>query len=413
MKPRHVIHKISSANRIRKDQGTIGLMIRSLEKANKRIMKKATSPAKKHKVNFLADYQDILQATYTERPYTPPTEKRAPPYTINWVMSPPRNGGGHQNIFRFIQFLEARGHTCRIYLYSTSDFLPVSAVKENLAAANITTSGPISWLKGSMEAADIIFATGWETAYPVFNDRSKAHKFYFVQDFEPYFYPLGSEYVLAENTYRFNFHGITAGGWLSKKLHTDYGMTCDHYDFGVDLSLYRHSNNAKRHEVFFYARPVTTRRGFELGMMALEIFHKKLPNYTITLAGWDVSDYAIPFPYQNLKTLSLNELADVYNRCAAGLVISLTNMSLLPLELMACGTIPVMNDGPNNRLVSDSPYINYAPASPNDLAEALVQTVGRKDLTQYAKKAADSVTNLDWNEAGKVLEQILQDNLNG
>ena len=61
--------------------------------------------------------------------------------------------------------------------------------------------------------SDAVFATGWETAYPVFNDAGDARKCYFVQDFEPLFYPVGSEYVLAENTYRFNFFGITAGKW--------------------------------------------------------------------------------------------------------------------------------------------------------------------------------------------------------
>ena len=31
---------------------------------------------------------------------------------------------------------------------------------------------------------DVLFATGWETAYPVFNMKTNAHKMYFVQDYE-------------------------------------------------------------------------------------------------------------------------------------------------------------------------------------------------------------------------------------
>src|SRR5262249_16339995 len=147
----------------------------------------------------------------------------------------------------------------------------------------------------------------------------------------------------AENTYRMNLHGITAGGWLEHKLSSEYGMKCDHYDFGTDTNLYRFENKKKRKEIFFYARPVTVRRGFELGIMALQLFHQKRPDYTITLAGWDVSEYDIPFPYKNLKTMGLEELSDIYNKCAAGLVISLTNMSLLPLELLSAGVIPVLN----------------------------------------------------------------------
>jgi hypothetical protein len=44
-----------------------------------------------------------------------------------------------------------------------------------------------------------------------------------VQDFEPYFEPVGSYSTFAENTYRFGFHGITLGEWLSKKLTNEYG----------------------------------------------------------------------------------------------------------------------------------------------------------------------------------------------
>jgi len=62
--------------------------------------------------------------------------------------------------------------------------------------------------------------------------------------------------------------------------------------------------------------------------MALDLFHQKHPDYIINLAGWDVSDYSLPFPYVNSKTLEIHQLNDLYNKCAAGLVISLTNMSL-------------------------------------------------------------------------------------
>jgi len=145
----------------------------------------------------------------------------------------------------------------------------------------------------------------------------------------------------------------------------------------------------------------------------LEIFSKKHPEYVINLAGWDVSDYSIPFPYNNLKTLSLQDLSSVYNRCATALVISLTNMSLLPLELLACGTIPVVTDGENNRQVSNNEYIEYALPSPDALAEALENVISRKSLPEYAKQASESVVGADWKAAGLKVESILKEQLNG
>jgi glycosyltransferase involved in cell wall biosynthesis len=338
--------------------------------------------------------------------------------TIAWIMSPPgESSGGHQNIFRFISFLEAAGHKVRIYLYSAHEPFTLSTVKSMLAKspsyprlkASIETHTP----KGVAADVDVIFATGWETAYPSFLDSSPARRFYFVQDYEPYFTAVGSASVLAENTYRFGFQGITAGGFLSHKLSTEFGMPAAHYDFGANADLYNITNTGPRKEIFFYARPVTERRGFELGIMALAHFAKARPDYVINLAGWDVRPYEIPFAYTNLKDLKLDELNSVYNRCAAGLVISLTNMSLLPLELLAAGVIPIVNDGPNNRLVSENPFIEYSPSSPKALAERLIDVVDRADLPAHVIEASASVRGTTWNSSGEKFLEIFESSLRG
>ncbi|MFM8905159.1 MAG: hypothetical protein ACKOIB_07950, partial [Verrucomicrobiota bacterium] len=61
--------------------------------------------------------------------------------------------------------------------------------------------------------------------------------------------------------------------------------------------------------------------------------------------------------------LTLDELPAFYNEMAAGLVLSMTKCSLLPLELLACGCVPVVNDAPNNRLVVDNPSIVWISTS--------------------------------------------------
>lgn len=391
-----------------KNEGVLAVTIKSLQKVEK--MKNGHSKNKAVKKGFisLVDRDSVMKADWSNKKYTPVAKKHSKPYTINWVMSPPSGGGGHQNIFRFIEHLDSLGHKNNIYIYSTLDDMTLAQARENVSAyckaQNLTFS---RYGKNPMEDADVLFATGWETAYPVFNEATTARKMYFVQDFEPYFYPMGTDYILAENTYKFGFHGITAGGFLAKKLEQEYGMHCDHYDFGAEPELYKLTNTGERKEIFFYARPVTERRGFDLGIMALEIFHKRMPGYTINLAGWDVSGYDIPFPYVNYKALQLSELPELYNKCAAALVISLTNMSLLPLELLACGTIPVVNEGENNRLVSNNPFIAYTDASPEALAQQLIDTVTGKDLPAYVAKAAKSVQANSWDQAKATFTKVI------
>ena len=355
----------------------------------------------------LVHYDDALAVDWS-RPHpavVDPIRVGEGPLTVAWIMSPPgESSGGHQNLYRFIDYLERAGHRVKIYLYSVRN---TSTAAEIMAMTARSSSYPqlkasVEWYTGAGVSADVdaIFATGWETAYPAFRDASSARRFYFVQDFEPYFYPVGSDYVLAENTYRFGFTGITAGGWLAGKLSREYGMPTSSFDFGADRNNYSLTNVERRAEVFFYARPVTERRGFELGVMALDLLARERPDLRINIAGWDVSRFGLPFVFNNLGSLAVAELNAVYNRCAAALVLSMTNMSLLPLELLASGVIPVVNDGPNNTEVSSNPFIEYAPASPRALADRMMAVVDRVDQPAHAHAASDSVADADWDASG-------------
>ena len=90
----------------------------------------------------------------------------------------------------------------------------------------------------SAPTAHISIATAWHTAYDVRNFQTTRHKCYFVQDYEPWFFPAGSLATFAEETYRFGFTGITAGTWLADMLHRDFGMTT-HAVSSYDRELYR------------------------------------------------------------------------------------------------------------------------------------------------------------------------------
>jgi len=398
--------KAKSGVRVLRHEGPINFGIKVLQKAQK---KSPVHTNHKNKIAVKVKHSDLVKVDLgKKRTKWTGTNKKA--LTINWVMPPPgRGSGGHTTIFRFMRYIEQAGHTCRIYLYADGgggSTAPIEAVMDSFPRVK----AKMYWLNEGEEMlpAEAIMATSWETAYAVYNSGITAKKLYFVQDYEPYFYPVGSFYSLAENTYKMAFHGITAGNWLATKLTRDFGMKTDHFDFGADRSIYKHENNRQRKEVMFYARPFTERRGFELGVIALDIFHRKHPDYKINFIGWDVSDYEIPFPYNNLKVLETDELNAVYNRCAAGLVMSMTNMSLLPLELLSSGSIPVVNDGENNRMVSDNPFITYAAADPVSLANKLSEVVSRTDLVSYAKKASSSVSIDSWDASGAKLVKTIE-----
>lgn len=368
----------------------------------------------KQPIDVMVSPKDVLEADYIHLPYMTPPPKKINKMKIAWVLSPLSAGAGGQNtITRFANYLQKAGHEVVFYIYEGIQAQSVTEAREILRKS-FKVDIKVKKIK-DYEESDALIATGWETAYAAFNIKTKAHKFYFVQDFEPYFYGIGSRYVLAENTYRMNFYGITAGPWLTKKVK-DYGMDADYFDFGADLDIYRPQENIpKKKKICFYARPVTERRAFEIGVMALEVFKKKHPEYEIDFVGWDVSNFKIPFKFENRGIISHSELATLYNESVACLVLSLTNVSLLPLELLAAGCIPIMNDGENNQMVlkGKDQYVDYTAANPIELAEALCKAVERENIADYARAASKSVNTLSWNDSYQKVEKILLKKVTG
>lgn len=370
----------------------------------------------KQPLDVMADINDVMAADYINHPYKKPALINKKKLTVAWVLSPISAGSGGQNtITRFARFLQEQGHDVTIYIYEAIQPQSVTEAKK-LLKQSFKFDVAVKKIADYKES-DVVLATGWETAYPVFNLKTKAHKMYFIQDFEPYFYGLGSKAVLAENTYKMGFYGITAGKWLTHRVTTGYGMSADFFNFGADLDIYRPADPkaiVKKKKIAFYARPVTERRAFELGVIALDIFHKKHPEYEIEFFGWDTSGYQVPFEYTNRGILSHAELAQLYQESAACLVLSLTNVSLLPLELLAAGCIPVVNEGDNNSMVlGKNDNIRYAAASPIQLADELLKIVDAKDIEKQATKAAESVKNLSWTDSYKKFENILMKEVTG
>lgn len=385
------------------------------------VAKRLASPDGSTPVHLMLVAHDDVLAVDWSQPHpsaASPIVVKDRPLRLAWITSPPgKESGGHQNIWRFIAQAEKAGHRCSVHLYDANGTAPsLRQTQQMLAHSKSFTpvAAPISvWdpAVGVGKDADAVIATGWETAYASYRDPSLARRLYFVQDFEPSFYPVGSQAVLAENTYRFGFHGITAGRWLSTMLAERYGMTAAAFDFAADTHQYHVSNSGERNGVFFYARPVTPRRAYELGAFALEAFHRMRPQATIHLAGWKIDSSQLPFKHVSHSSLPLASLNDLYNECAAGLVLSLTNMSLLPLELLASGVSTVVNDAPNNRMVSDNPQLRWTLPNPTAIASALAEAYDRNNDSSEAQANHDSLGTWTWDDSGRQFVEAVEAHL--
>lgn len=330
---------------------------------------------------------------------------------INWMIPDFGIGsGGHLNIFRFINMLEKSGYTNNICLVGSHRHSSPEKAKELINEHFFPLKANVYFDRDLLPASEFSFATGWTTAYYLRNFGKTFHKFYFVQDYEPGFYAFGSEYAFAEETYRFGFTGVCAGSWLSEKLSTEYGMITRHIGFSYDRELYfpHEKEISTKKKVFCYFRPPTIRRGLETALLTLDIVGRNYPEIEFVFAGWDMDDFKFNHPFENAGLLPLDQLPAVYSRCDLALVLSFSNLSLLPLEIMACGCVVVSNNGSNVEWLLNNDNSQISSADPVKLAHAIVSLLKddkrRDTLRQQGINFANST---NWENEGLKLVSIL------
>lgn len=264
---------------------------------------------------------------------------------IDWIV--PQlliGGGGHRNIIRAAHYLQTFGHDVSLQFLSADG--EVDELAYLVGRHFYPFEGEVRRYDGRFRRSDVILATHWTTVAPALEGRAHTGEvMYFVQDFEPLFYPMGSDHVLAENTYRQGLYCICSGPWCENLLKADYGLEADHFRFPVNREVYRpRPRTEKDLNLVFFAKPEMPRRCFEIGAMALAFLHRMRPDVKITLFGSrELRHQTLDFPAAVLEIVpTIQDLADLYANADLGLVFSTTNPSLVPYEMMASGC-PVLD----------------------------------------------------------------------
>ncbi len=206
----------------------------------------------------------------------------------------------------------------------------------------------------TLPECDLAIATFWRSAYLVLKHPRARAGAYFVQDFEPLFYPAGTLYGLAEQSYRLGLYGLFNTRGLYEYVTSHYPMTGTWFEPTVESELFYARRPARTGPVriFFYGRPSVDRNAFDLGLAVLRQLKRELGEAVeILTAGelWNPEDYGVRGLIRNLGVLPYEKTADLYREVDVGLCFMFTkHPSYLPLEMMACGVTVVTNDNPAN-----------------------------------------------------------------
>lgn len=391
----------SPANRIRRLRAAVhGRGPRELAQ---RLIRRAYRLSGAAELDFSLFPEDVADSTTVVIPPAVPISYQSRPLRIGWLCSPPGIGsGGHTTMFRMVEALERAGHECSVLLYdrhgsAAASHLPVIRSGWPDVRASVADARSLSGM-------DAYVATSWESAHVLATQSSApGARLYFIQDYEPFFYPRGALYALAEDTYRFGFHCIALGNMVAECLLTEIGTESTLVPFGCDTSVYSLSNTGSRSGVVFYAKPGYPRRGYEVAVLGLQEFQRRSPDEEIHVYG--SKGVKLPFPATHHGTLDPKSLNLLYNSSIAGLAMSFTNISLVAGELLAAGVIPIVNDSRFSRADLDHPLVAWAHPSPHGIADALSSAI--KTNGRLASQIASSVPGR-WEASQRAFVQAVE-----
>jgi len=341
--------------------------------------------------------------------------------TVNWFIPYFEHAfGGIHTILRFADYFSAKkGILNTLAIYGRSELSEENLKNRICRLFPSLQSASVIYLEkektDALPYADVCISTEWRSAYLLLKFNRTKGKFYFIQDYEPLFYPAGVEYALAEATYRFGFLGIANTPGLSEVYKQLYQGTAEYFIPSIDRNVFfcleqkqsRPTPNPTK--IFFYARPEIPRNAFELGILALEKIKKKYgADVEIYTAGsqWNPSHYGLKGVITNLGVLPYEETGKLYRECDIGIVFMLTkHPSYLPFELMACGCTVVTNRNPSTTwLLRDGENCIMTEPSITSIFEKIETCIENPVLrSQLAQNGLHMVGKTDWE---KEIEKI-------
>ena len=199
-----------------------------------------------------------------------------------------------------------------------------------------------------------VVGTFWTTTYIIESlckQNSSLKPFYYVQDYEPWFYSHSEEFSRikeAKQSYELGLRCVAKTEFLSDIVSSEHGVSVDIVSPGLDHSVFypgSQESHFGRPRLSAMLRLSTSRRG---GRETIELLRKlrfRLPELEVTLFGdatglpSDLDGFA-----QMKGELSPRDVAQVYRN--ADIVVDLSywhGFGRSGIEGMACGAVPVLS----------------------------------------------------------------------
>ncbi|WOO38555.1 glycosyltransferase family 1 protein [Anaerocolumna sp. AGMB13020] len=322
--------------------------------------------------------------------------------------------GGQTSMLRLGTELAKLGHEVGYVVYkpqSKSDM-------EEIAASNLTGYLGKMYTNKQLEdiKSDIVVATSWDTV--AFAKRIPGYKMYFIQDYEPYFFSFGELFLMAKKTYEQGLHMVSLGAWNKEMIEKNCQPVSpvDFVEFPYESAEYPHYK--RDYDSYGKKKEIVV-------AVYLKYYGKRLPNITqhmlkqvkekflsdgikLTLLYYGEDKSFRTEGGENLGMLTKKELLSLYRRADFGMVASMSNVSLVPYEMLATG-LPLIEfeDGTFPYFFpEDSALLTSLDAE--DLYVKLKESIKNPSLLKERdKNAVSCLSTLSWSKTAKQFEDIL------
>lgn len=292
------------------------------------------------------------------------------------------------SVLRTTRGLVDAGFQAEIYWQGGDD----SIARLDASLGDMPASVITSW--SSHRNAGLALATDAISASYVNSNVMAQSRGYLVQDHDGVAHS-GNELVLAENSYTYGLSHFTLGNWLTHMINNRYLSSAFPAGQGVDTAVYRVQSDAKRElAVCMHCPPGTPSRLGQLALDALALLKKRRPEVRIILFGAETAPQ-LDLDHENFGVLREPKLVnELFNQCAAGLELGLSNPSRMTFEMAAAGCTPVGLYRYNNVMDMDDCFSVLAFQSAHSIARAMSEAIERyEDDQSHAASIASHFDN--------------------
>lgn len=284
-----------------------------------------------------------------------------------------------------------------------------------------------------VSSKDIFVFTGWWTAYCTQEAYLKFEQeenvapnpfIYFIQDYEPGFYPWSTRYLLADSTYRSDRKQIAVfnSGLLYEFFRENKYSFYKEYAFepvlntGLKKELLEHAGKtvSKKRQILVYGRPSVDRNAFSLVVSSLKKFAERMDSaedWEFVSAGeyHDKVDIGKGKCLSSVGKVTIEEYARLMMESYAGIsLMSSPHPSYPPLEMSEFGVRVITNNYANKDLsVFNKNIISVSNVSPDNIAMQL-EKICKEYITDYRLEVLNQ-EYVENNHVFSFIDKILDD----